>query len=99
MAVATSGDYEQNFSWRGRTYHHLLDASTASPRETSIYTLTITADRCLTADAAATAGFGLPSTTAMAPASGVLLSCLDRGGTLTTASRYAHLSSKRGSGL
>lgn len=61
MAVATSGDYEQNFMWRGRRYHHLLDASTAAPRLTDAHTLTVIADRCLTADAAATAAFGLPT--------------------------------------
>ena len=57
-AVATSGDYERGFRWRGRTYHHLLDPVTASPRTTATHSLTVRADDTLSADAAATAGFG-----------------------------------------
>lgn len=57
-AVATSGVYEQYFEWHGRRYHHLLDPATGEPRRVATRTLTIAADDCMTADAAATALFG-----------------------------------------
>ena len=57
-AVATSGDYEQYFEYRGRRYHHLLDPSTGEPRVTEVRSVTVAADRCVTADAAGTAVFG-----------------------------------------
>ena len=58
-AVATSGDYERYFEHDGLRYHHLLDPATGAPRRGPDHSLTVTADRCLTADAAATACFGL----------------------------------------
>jgi FAD:protein FMN transferase len=61
QAVATSGDYEQFFEHGGRRYHHLLDPATAAPRVGGAHSLTIAADSCMTADAAATAVFGLPA--------------------------------------
>lgn len=57
-AVATSGDYEQYFEHDGRRYHHLLDPSTGEPRRTPVRSVTVAADRCMTADAAGTAVFG-----------------------------------------
>lgn len=57
-AVATSGDYEAGFDHGGRRYHHLLDPATGEPRRTPVHSLTIAADDCMTADAAATAAFG-----------------------------------------
>ncbi|MEW6320334.1 MAG: FAD:protein FMN transferase [Acidobacteriota bacterium] len=59
-AVATSGDYVQYFEHRGRRYHHLLDPRSAEPRVTPMRSLTVRADDCMTADAAATACFGEP---------------------------------------
>jgi thiamine biosynthesis lipoprotein len=58
-AVATSGTYRQFFRYRGRRYHHLLDPMTGAPRATAIQSLTIKADRCMHADVAATALFGM----------------------------------------
>ena len=58
-AVATSGDYLQFFRHGGRRYHHLLDPTTGAPRRTPVRSVTVTAAACLTADAAATAVFGL----------------------------------------
>lgn len=58
-AVATSGDYFQGFSYAGRRYGHIMDPGTAAPRLTLEHTVTVRAPRCLTADAAATAVFGL----------------------------------------
>ena len=59
-AVATSGDYMQYFQHGGRRYHHLLDPTRAAPRQSSTHSVTVIAESCLTADAAATALFGLP---------------------------------------
>lgn len=58
-AVATSGDYLQYFEHRGRRYHHLLDPDTAAPRRTPMRSVSVIAATCVTADAAATAVFGL----------------------------------------
>lgn len=58
-AVATSGTYRQYFRYRGRRYHHLLDPVTAAPRATPVESLTIQADRCMHADVAATALYGM----------------------------------------
>ncbi|HXV90514.1 MAG TPA: FAD:protein FMN transferase [Gemmatimonadales bacterium] len=58
-AVATSGDYERFFEYRGHRYHHLLDPETAAPRVAAAHSVTIRAASCLAADAAATAVFGL----------------------------------------
>jgi thiamine biosynthesis lipoprotein len=58
-AVATSGDYLQYFDHDGRRYHHLLDPATAAPRESAVHSVTVAADACITADAAATTVFGM----------------------------------------
>lgn len=58
-AVATSGDYFQGFDYRHRRYHHLMDPARAEPRVTAEHSVTVRAARCLEADAAATAAFGL----------------------------------------
>jgi thiamine biosynthesis lipoprotein len=58
-AVATSGDYLQYFDHGGRRYHHLLDPETGAPRRTDVHSLTVRADTCLTADAAATTLYGM----------------------------------------
>lgn len=60
-AVATSGDYEAGFDHGGRRYHHLLDPATGEPRRSPVRSLTVTAERCMAADAAATALFGTPA--------------------------------------
>jgi FAD:protein FMN transferase len=58
-AIATSGDYLQYFDYHGRRYHHLLDPATAAPRITAMRSVTVQAADCMTADAAATACFGV----------------------------------------
>ena len=58
-AVATSGDYEQFFRYRGVRYHHLMDPDTAAPRRTSERSVTVVAATCMDADAATTAVFGM----------------------------------------
>jgi len=61
-AVATSGDYLQYFDYHGHRYHHLLDPTTGAPRESTEHSITVLADQCMTADAAATAVFGMERT-------------------------------------
>ena len=58
-AVATSGDYLQFFRYRDHRYHHLLDPVTGAPRVSSAHSVTVTGHSCMTADAAATAVFGM----------------------------------------
>jgi thiamine biosynthesis lipoprotein len=58
-AIATSGDYEQGYTYRGRRYHHIIDPQIAEPRVTNTHTVTVIADRAIDADAASTAVFGL----------------------------------------
>ena len=65
-AVATSGDYERCFRHDGRRYHHLLDPRTGAPRIAAVRSVTIEADSCIAADAAATAVFALPDEAASA---------------------------------
>ena len=57
-AIATSGDYVRFFEYRGRRFHHLLDPATGAPRATAMRSLTVAAERCADADAAATALYG-----------------------------------------
>lgn len=61
-AVATSGDYLQGFDHGGRRYHHLLDPDTGAPRVARVHSVSVQADSCMTADAAATAVFGMEAT-------------------------------------
>jgi thiamine biosynthesis lipoprotein len=65
-AVATSGDYLQFFRYGGKRYHHLLDPTTAAPRQVDVHSVTVAADDCMAADAAATAVFGMPREDAQA---------------------------------
>ncbi len=65
-AVATSGDYERFFRYRGKRYHHLMDPATAAPRETNIRSVTVLADRCVDAEPCAVSVFGLPQDRALA---------------------------------
>ncbi len=58
VAIATSGDYVRYFESAGRRYHHLLDPTTGASRATTMRSLTVCAERCIDADAAATALFG-----------------------------------------
>jgi thiamine biosynthesis lipoprotein len=58
-AVATSGTYVRYFMYRGARYHHLMDPEIAAPRRTPVESFTIRADRCMHADVATTALFGM----------------------------------------
>ncbi|GBE29428.1 thiamine biosynthesis lipoprotein ApbE precursor [bacterium BMS3Bbin04] len=58
MAVATSGDYERYFEINGGRYHHIINPETGYPGLKSI-SATVLAERCMDADAYATAFFVL----------------------------------------
>lgn len=58
-AVATSGDYFRYFDHGGRRYHHILDPDTATPWATGVHSVSVMADTCIAADAAATAVYGM----------------------------------------
>ncbi len=62
--VATSGDYQRYFDYRGHRYHHLLDPHTGAPATIRRRSVTVAADRCMDADAAATTAFVAPLETA-----------------------------------
>ncbi len=55
-SVFTSGDYERNFTWEGRRYHHIIDPRTGYPA-TGTASVTVLHHNAVAADAAATALF------------------------------------------
>jgi len=57
--VATSGDYFQFFEHAGNRYHHLIDPHSGAPRLSATRSVSIVAETCMRADAAATAVFGM----------------------------------------
>jgi thiamine biosynthesis lipoprotein len=55
-SLFTSGDYNRNFIYEGRTYHHVIDPRTGYPAE-GVRSVTVAHTDATTADAAATALF------------------------------------------
>ena len=55
-SIFTSGDYERNFIWQGKRYHHIIDPRTGYP-STGTKSVTVIHEDATTADAAATALF------------------------------------------
>lgn len=55
-SVFTSGNYERNFSWKEKRYHHIIDPRTGYPAEGAT-SVTVVHTDAVTADAAATALF------------------------------------------
>lgn len=55
-SVFTSGDYERRYTWKGKTYHHIIDPRTGYPA-TGTSSVTVIHQKAITADAAATALF------------------------------------------
>ncbi|MCK4520177.1 MAG: FAD:protein FMN transferase [Candidatus Omnitrophica bacterium] len=57
QAVATSGGYEQFFSFQGKDYSHLIDPRKGYPVDTNIISVSVIAEDCTTADSLATTFF------------------------------------------
>jgi thiamine biosynthesis lipoprotein len=55
-SVFTSGDYERNYLWKGKVYHHIIDPRSGHPAR-GTRSVTVIHDDATTADAAATALF------------------------------------------
>lgn len=54
-AVATSGNYRNYFEENGQRYTHIIDPATGRPEKSNLLSVTVIADRCVIADAYATA--------------------------------------------
>jgi thiamine biosynthesis lipoprotein len=54
-AIATSGGYEQFFTFQGRNYSHLIDPRQGYPAENDLLSVSVIAKNCTTADGLATA--------------------------------------------
>ncbi|MCX5713115.1 MAG: FAD:protein FMN transferase, partial [Candidatus Omnitrophica bacterium] len=56
-AVATAGDYERNFTLDGKDYCSIIDPKTGMPSESGLSAVSVIANDCLSADAAAASIF------------------------------------------
>ena len=54
-AVATSGNYRNYIEENGERYTHIIDPKTGRPEKSNLLSVTVIADRCVVADAYATA--------------------------------------------
>lgn len=54
-AAATSGGYEQHFSYQGKEFTHIIDTKTGYPDEVRFSSVTVVAPSCMIADGVATA--------------------------------------------
>ena len=54
-AMATSGDYRNFREWGGRRLSHMIDPRTGRPVDHALASVTVVADRCMSADGLATA--------------------------------------------
>ncbi|MCF7833274.1 MAG: FAD:protein FMN transferase, partial [Candidatus Marinimicrobia bacterium] len=61
-ACATSGDYQQFYEEEGERYSHLIDPKTGYPIKHDVTSVTVVAESCMLADAAATAAIVLGKT-------------------------------------
>ena len=68
-SLATSGNYRRYYEKDGKRYSHTIDPSTGYPAENDLMSVTVIADRCIVADAYATAFMVMGTEKAMAFAS------------------------------
>ena len=54
-AVATSGDYQKFWEYKGKRFHHIIDPRSGYPAESGIISATVLSPQCWRADALATA--------------------------------------------
>ncbi|MDZ7797772.1 MAG: FAD:protein FMN transferase [Candidatus Marinimicrobia bacterium] len=59
MACATSGDYQQFYEIEGKRYSHLINPKTGYPIEHELTSVSVIAEKCIFADALATAAIVL----------------------------------------
>lgn len=59
LACATSGDYQQFYEENGERYSHLINPKTGYPIKHEVTSVTVVAESCMLADAAATAAIVL----------------------------------------
>ncbi|RKY36809.1 MAG: FAD:protein FMN transferase [Candidatus Omnitrophota bacterium] len=57
QAIATSGNYEQFFTYKGQTYSHLINPFSGFPQRGNILSVSVVAKNATTADSLATAFF------------------------------------------
>ena len=56
-AIATSGNYQQFFLYKGKRYSHIINPKTGFPVSNNILSTTVVTKNCTTADSLATAFF------------------------------------------
>lgn len=69
LAIASSGNYRQYFDYQGQRYGHTLDPRSGLPLQNDLLSVTVAADRCMAADALATALLVMGSEAALTYAS------------------------------
>ena len=58
-SIVTSGNYERYFEYKGKRYHHIIDAKTGYPSDNEVSGVSIISDKSIEGDALSTALFVL----------------------------------------
>ena len=58
-SIVTSGDYERYFEYKGKRYHHIIDAKTGYPSDNEVSGISVVSDKSIDGDALSTALFVL----------------------------------------